>query len=108
MPNVESREARWSVNGAGSAATERECKTERVAALKKKFRHLKKSMCTVRTSGELEQIGWKYLAIAAGSEGCQSTGKVFVRYCEQVQLRTNAVPWLTQALSRQRVEGSAC
>jgi len=72
------------------------------------FRHLKKSMCTVRTSGELEQIGWKYLAIAAGSEGCQSTGKVFVRYCEQVQLRTNAVPWLTQALSRQRVEGSAC
>lgn len=34
MPN-ESREARWSVNGAGSAATERECKTERVAALKK-------------------------------------------------------------------------
>ena len=86
MPNDESREARWSVNGAGSAATERECKTERVAALKKKFRHLKKSMCTVRTSGELEQVGWKYLAIAAGSEGCQSTGKVFVRYCEQVQL----------------------
>ena len=36
MPN-ESREARWSVNGAGSAATERECKTERVAALKKYF-----------------------------------------------------------------------
>ena len=41
MPNDESREARWSVNGAGSAATERECKTERVAALKKKNSALK-------------------------------------------------------------------
>ena len=41
MPNDESREARLSVNGAGSAATARECKTERGAALKKKISALK-------------------------------------------------------------------